>query len=484
VTILRSLFVAILLLDWGIGAASAETEQRVALVIGNGNYLSVGKLKNPANDAKAMAAMLGRLGFEVVEREDVTRHAMIQAARTFAAKLSPGGIGLFFYAGHGIQAEGANYLVPVDAALAVEDDLKYEAFDVQDVLNKLDDARVRLSLVILDACRDNPFAKSFRSSTRGLAQVDPPRGMLIAYATAPGKVAADGDGNNSVYTNELLKAMHEPGRKLQEVFDRVADAVEMQTKNAQTPWTNSSFRGDFYFIGPTTLTITVPPNQPSISIEAQEQAAWTAVASSLTSGPFEAFLKRFPSGVFADIARAKIKELKTTKQQAMVSVPPVTAASPEIPPVKRSPQAYQTPTSWPSFQASLTVAATTSAIKAELPADLKITPPGKDVPAQIRGLSGRWIGWQGKNAVVSTQVAVTRLGSADGEISYAIASSEKKVSPQVFLIPVTLINGNELQGTVPSGVVTIRQRSDGTMDVLFRSTEDTSWSSGVLSKLP
>jgi len=134
----------------------------------------------------------------VIERENTTRRAMIEATRIFAEKLSPGGGGLFFYAGHGVQAKGANYLLPVDSALTIEDDLKYEALDVQDVLNKFDDARVRLSLVILDACRDNPFARSFRSSERGLAQIDAPRGTIVAYATAPGKTAADGNGDNGV----------------------------------------------------------------------------------------------------------------------------------------------------------------------------------------------------------------------------------------------------------------------------------------------
>lgn len=309
-TIWARLAMLFLLLFVGISAALAETEQRVALVIGNASYATVGKLKNPANDAQAMARMLARTGFDVVEQEDGTRRAMIQAIRTFAAKLSPGGVGLFFYAGHGMQVQGINYLVPVDAALAVEDDLKYEAVDLQDVLDKLDDARVRLSIVILDACRDNPFARSFRSSARGLAQIDPPRGTIIAYSTAPGKVAMDGDGSNGLYTTELLKAMSEPGVKLQDVLARVTDAVEMQTHKAQVPWTNSTFRGDFYFIRPTTDSPLRPSGQQDISLEAQEQAAWTAVATSTTAAPLEAFLKLFPAGVFAGIAQAKIEDLK------------------------------------------------------------------------------------------------------------------------------------------------------------------------------
>jgi uncharacterized caspase-like protein len=305
------LLLGVVFLLGSIALARADSEQRVALVIGNGNYQAVQRLKNPSNDAKAVAATLRNLGFEVLEREDINRRSMIDAVRRFAKKLSPGGIGLFYYAGHGIQAKGVNYLVPVDASLAVEDDLRYEALDLQDVLTALDDGRVRLSLVILDACRDNPFAKTFRSTSRGLAQIDPPRGTFIAYATGPGKVAADGNGDHSVYTEALLELMTQPLR-LQDIFDKVTDAVEQKTKQAQTPWTNSSFRGDFYFIGPTAVTINPSPTptlvQPGVSPEAQEMAAWAAVLNSKTAAPFKAFLEGFPKGIYAGIAKAKVEE--------------------------------------------------------------------------------------------------------------------------------------------------------------------------------
>ena len=158
-------------------------------MIGNANYVNISRLKNPANDATAMAATLRSIGFEVIEQENLTRRAMIQVIRRFTDKLSPGGIALLFDADHGIQSQGANYLLPTDAVLAVEDGLKYEALDVQDIIDKLADARVRLSVVIFDACRDNPF-KAFRSAVHGLAQIDPPRGTVIAYSTSPGKVVA------------------------------------------------------------------------------------------------------------------------------------------------------------------------------------------------------------------------------------------------------------------------------------------------------
>jgi formylglycine-generating enzyme required for sulfatase activity len=327
-------------LAWGVllalasTPAAAQTEQRVGLVIGNGTYVNAPTLKNPPNDAKAMAAALRRAGFDVIERENATRRGMIEALRTFAEKLSPGGIGLFFYAGHGVQARGANYLIPIDAALAAEDDLRYETTDVQDVLNRLDDAKVRLSLVILDACRDNPFSRSFRSTARGLAQIDAPRGTLIAYATAPGKEAADGDGDNGVYTAELLKAMSLPGLKLQEVFEHVIDAVERKTANEQTPWISSSFRGDFYFIGPTTVTISPPAPAPAIGVPAaiddRETVFWTTIKDSTMPADFEDYLKRFPSGTFASLAQRRLDALKKAAPQQAMAVPPLAPPGPAV----------------------------------------------------------------------------------------------------------------------------------------------------------
>lgn len=282
-------------------------DNRVALVVGNGAYQNAPRLRNPVNDARAMATTLRTLGFEVLLQENTSRRLMIETLRIFSTKLAPGGVGLFFYAGHGMQAKGANYLIPVDAVLAAEDDLKYETLDVADVLARMEDARTRLNLIVLDACRDNPFQRGFRTSTRGLAQIDAPRGTVIAFATAPGKTAADGDGENGLYTSELLKVITKPGLKLEDVLKRTADGVEQRSGNQQIPWTSSSFRGDFYFLGPTTINVT--PSSADVSREAQESSAWDAVKGSSTVGPFQAFLNRFPDGIYGDIARAKIKEL-------------------------------------------------------------------------------------------------------------------------------------------------------------------------------
>ena len=328
------LSVAFLLCLLCIDTASAQYEQRVALVIGNGAYVNAATLKNPANDAKAMAGALRRAGFDVIEAENANRRAMIEATRSFAERLSPGGIGLFFYAGHGIQSRGANYLLPVDVTLAVEDDLKYEAMDVQDILNKLDDARVRLSLVILDACRDNPFVRPGRSMARGLAQIDAPRGTIIAYSTAPGKTAADGDGDNGIYTSELLKAIGEPGRKLQDVFEQVADAVERRTANAQIPWISSSFLGEFYFLAPpaanAALPATAPPAEGPGAVSA-EIVFWQSIAYSKDPADFEAYIQQFPRGAFVPLARIRIASLSKSVPPVPATVAPVPAAVAPLP---------------------------------------------------------------------------------------------------------------------------------------------------------
>jgi WD40 repeat protein len=227
--------------------APLRPEQRLALVIGNSGY-KTGPLTNPVNDARAMAVRLQQLGFSVVKKENASREEMMAAVRDFGAPLANGGVGLFYYAGHGVQSKGANYLVPVDADIRNEDELSTRAYNANEVLEKMDSAKNRINVVILDACRDNPFARSFRSGSRGLAGMDQaPSGTLVAYATSPGSTASDGLGANGLYTEQLLQAMNEPGVKLEEVFKRVRVGVKERSEGKQLPWEMSSVTGDFYF---------------------------------------------------------------------------------------------------------------------------------------------------------------------------------------------------------------------------------------------
>jgi uncharacterized caspase-like protein len=227
----------------------AALEHRVALVIGNSDYKSA-PLKNPVNDVRAMATALGKLGFEVLTGENLNRKAMLQKMRAFREKLGPESVGLFYYAGHGIQVKGQNYLIPVDAAVRSEAEIDEESVNLTNLLDRLDEAKNPINIVILDACRDNPFARSFRSLSHGLAQVDAPNGTLIAYATAPGRTAADGDGANGLYTEEMLRVIKIPGLKVEDVLKRVRAGVVQRTKGLQTPWDASSLIGDFYFTPP------------------------------------------------------------------------------------------------------------------------------------------------------------------------------------------------------------------------------------------
>jgi TPR repeat protein len=224
----------------------STSEKRLALVIGNGAYLK-SPLRNPVNDARAMGGTLQSLGFEVVLRENVSYKDMRRTIIEFGARLREGGVGVFYYAGHGVQVSGRNYMMPVDAVIEGEAEVSVEAVDVDYVLSRMETARNRLNIVILDACRDDPFSRSFRSPVKGLASIDAPIGTLIAYATAPGRVANDGEGPNGLYTSELLKEMKTPGLKIEDMFKRVRHSVSQRTKGQQVPWEASSLVGDFSF---------------------------------------------------------------------------------------------------------------------------------------------------------------------------------------------------------------------------------------------
>ncbi len=225
------------------------SEHKAALIIGNSAYAEA-PLRNPANDAEDMSAALEKLGFQVELLKDSNRREMRAAARRFGDALRSGGVGLFYFAGHGIQLKGKNYLVPLKADIRDEFDVEDEALHIGMVLSAMERASNRLNIVILDACRNNPYARSFRSSSRGLAMMDAPRGTLIAYSTAPGQVAADGAGRNSPYTGTLLPALQLEGLEVEKVFKRVRIKVIEETARRQVPWESSSLTGDFYFIPP------------------------------------------------------------------------------------------------------------------------------------------------------------------------------------------------------------------------------------------
>jgi Caspase domain len=227
----------------------ASTEKRIALVIGNNKYQEA-PLQNPINDARAMEQVLREVGFEVTERENLTKRAMEEEIRVFGKQLRVGGVGLFYFAGHAVQVNGYNYLLPIGNNIKKEQDVEFEAVEARRVIGEMEAAENRLNIVILDACRNNPLAQRFRSPTYGLAFMKAPSGTVIAYATGPDSVANDGDGPNGLYTQELLQYIREPGLKLEDVFKRVRVAVKEKSRGKQLPWETSSLEGDFYFVKP------------------------------------------------------------------------------------------------------------------------------------------------------------------------------------------------------------------------------------------
>lgn len=230
-----------------INPSQAATERRIALVIGNSAYSS-GPLKNPVNDATDIAATLQRLGFSVIIKKNASQRVMEESIREFGNKLKRGGVGLFYYAGHGLQVSGVNYLIPIAAKINEESDVKYEAIDANKVLDAMANANNGLNIVILDACRDNPFTRSFRDATRGLAIVSSaPVGTFISYSTGPGGVARDGEGRNSPYAAALIKHMTGPGQPVEQVFKSVRQTLATQSGGKQIPWELSSLQGNFFF---------------------------------------------------------------------------------------------------------------------------------------------------------------------------------------------------------------------------------------------
>jgi peptidoglycan hydrolase-like protein with peptidoglycan-binding domain len=328
-SIVRSIWFLLPLLAAAVILASAAnaatgSQRRVALVMGNSSYQYAPHLPNPTNDAEAMAATLQKLGFEVTKGIDLDRTETELLIREFSKALPGADVALLFYAGHGIQVGDHNYLVPVDAQLADETDLHFEATDLNLVLDVM--AREpRVNLVFLDACRDNPFAQtlarsmgSTRSTSigRGLAIVDASAGSFIAYATDPHQVALDGDGSHSPFTAALLAHMESPGVSISDMMIEVRNDVLVATQQKQRPWDTSSLTSPFYFrpLDAVATTQTVAPESSGSAGSApavdKEVVFWQSIQNSNSPGQFQAYLDQYPNGTFAPLARTRIDELK------------------------------------------------------------------------------------------------------------------------------------------------------------------------------
>ena len=296
------------------------------LVIGNSDYLYTKSLKNPLNDANDFAEKLKSLGFEVISGTNLNMRQTETLIREFGTRLiQTRGVGLFFYAGHGLQYRGDNYLIPVDADILAEDEIKYKAVNVGLLLGKLETAKNNLNLIILDACRDNPFAPKWSASrdlgeNGGLAKMSAPTGTMLIYATQPGNIASDGEGRNGLFTGALLSRIDEPNVELDRLIKNIANDVAEKSNNKQTPWKEGIVLGDFYFVKqeskPSTQSannessVTPPTNTASTVSNARqrEDNAWNLVKNSLNADDYKFFLEEFPSGVYSIQAKRKIEQ--------------------------------------------------------------------------------------------------------------------------------------------------------------------------------
>ena len=306
--------------------SSAIASERYALVVGNGDY-EFSPLKNPTNDAADMAVALRQVGFSVRHLENATRRELRKEIHNFSNDLSKDDVGLFYYSGHGVQSNNENFLIPIGAEIQAEYMIEDEAVGVRTVLGAMEASGSRLNIVVLDACRDNPFRQTFRSTGRGLAIVHAPRGTLVAFSTAPGQVAADGKGRNSPYTKHLLAALATPNLAIEQVFKKVRVEVGRDTAGAQVPWEESSLMGDFYFTGESEQTAAISPTTSNPDISA-EVMFWDTIKDSDDPVMFQAYLGKYPNGEFVVLAKIKLEKL-TPKVETVVETPKETVIEEE-----------------------------------------------------------------------------------------------------------------------------------------------------------
>jgi hypothetical protein len=311
----------------------AGPEQRVALVIGNSNYRNVVRLPNPVNDAEAIAKVLNTAGFEVVSATDLNHNEMIQVVQDFSVKIAnrgPNAVAMVYYAGHGVQLAGENYLVPVDAKISSEPDLVNGSVRLVDLMATLEAIPSRMRIVILDACRNNPFP-SLNDAGRGLAIVDAPNGSIVGYSTAPGTQALDGTGNHSPYAAAFLRLAHEKNLPIEQLFKRIRLDVNNSTNGQQTPWESSSLTSDFYFFGDTAVAATRAPAQVKTAYVASDlpsrasRQAYDYVLAENSIDSYQEFIRYYPHDPLSDRIRVLLASLVQAKEwhHAVVTNSPV-----------------------------------------------------------------------------------------------------------------------------------------------------------------
>ncbi len=302
------------------GALKLIRAPKIALVVGNSKYKDAPVLKNPANDAKAIAGTLKQAGFDVTTKLDVSRGEMaaaIQAyAQTLAAKKC---VGVFYFAGHGLQLAWRNYLIPVDAVIDSLEDVAKQGIDVGSLIQGITKAANPMNVIILDACRENPFGKA-KIDQKGLSQMDAPQGTLLAYATSPGNLASDGEGANGLYTENLLREIQVKEAKIEDVFKRVRLSVRRKSNGAQIPWESTSLEEDFWFLPPADIK-ELSDKEKDDQFEA-ELALWEKIRDAKNFAALEDFLRRYPSGPFSELAQHQLEAQLAARGEKKVQIAP------------------------------------------------------------------------------------------------------------------------------------------------------------------
>ena len=301
------------------GALKLLRLPKVALVLGNSAYKDAPVLKNPANDARAIGEALKGAGFDVTMKLDASRAEMASLMQAFAATLAAKKcVGLFYFAGHGLQLAWRNYLVPVEAALDRMDDVPKQCIEVGSLVESIGRAANPMNVIILDACRENPFGKDFREAQKGLSQMDAPPATFLAYATSPGNVASDGAGANGLYTEHLLKEISVRDAKIEDVFKRVRLGVRRKSNGAQIPWESTSLEEDFWFLPPENLKKL--SEEEAKRLYQEELAQFEKVQNAKEPAPLVEFLTRYPSGQFSELAQLQLDRALAAQGEKKIEI--------------------------------------------------------------------------------------------------------------------------------------------------------------------
>lgn len=438
--------------------ADAMAERRVALIIGNSAYEYATPLRNPKSDATAIAALLKRLSFDVVLGTDLRHRDFADAVNEFSDKLIGADVALLYYAGHGLQVHGQNYLAPIDARLKHEAGLAFEAVRLS-TIQALMERRNRTSLVFLDACRDNPLARTLarnmgtRSAAvgRGWARVETGVGTLIAFATQPGNVALDGEGRHSPFTEAFLRHAETPGQDIEGLMRHVRVDVIDKTNGSQIPWSHSSLTQRFRFLEGKMPISGLDAKAPSTSRSADdslELAFWQAARGNGTKAAYEVYLKSYPDGAFAPLARLEIERLAQSDAKTSDEPSSSKAARERDDGVRKR---YQVATAEPTVAAS--EPDRPEAVLSRVDLTLAVQRELKRVGCYAGGLDGKWGPGSQASLKRFAKFAKIRIASTHPsvDIFQSIKARKTRVCPVTCGPRHTVKNGRCVAKTCPRG---------------------------------